>query len=260
MVTIASWNVNSVKARLPHLLEWLEAYSPDIVLLQELKCEEKSFPRDEIENLGYNIAGHYQKTYNGVAILSKHPIEDVSTILSNDPDPLQSRYIEAVITIGTKAFRVASVYVPNGGEVDSQKFFYKLAFLEALISHAKILAAYNEALIIGGDFNVALEEIDNFSSDETDVLFDPRERRLLHKFMHIGFHDSFRTLNPSSTEYSWWDYRANSFNRNLGVRIDYLFVSHLAADMLLHASIDREMRAKERPSDHVPVICELALK
>lgn len=258
-LTIASWNVNSVKARLPSVLEWLREASPDIALLQELKCEDHAFPRMEIEDLGYNIALHGQKTYNGVAILSKYPLDDVICRLPGDEADAQARYIEAVVSLKGSALRVASVYVPNGQEVGSDKFRYKLAFLDRLHEHMKSLLAYDEVLVIGGDYNVAPEAADVYDAKALDgtVCFHPDERAKLRGILHLGFADAFRLKRPHDTQFSWWDYRGGGYERGLGLRIDHLLLSPQATDLLAESWIDETPRRVEKPSDHAPVLCQL---
>ncbi len=258
---IASWNVNSVKSRLPNLLSWLEESRPDIVLLQELKCLTEAFPREPIEDLGYNLAIHGQKTYNGVAILSKYPIDDIVTELENDPAPTQARYIEAVISVNKTTIRCASVYVPNGQDLESDKFQYKLAFFDALCDHMKNLLHHDEITIIGGDYNVAPDDIDVYDPKalEQSVCFSTQERQKLKQLIHLGYHDSYRSLHKNDQEFSWWDYRAGAWQRNHGMRIDHLLLSPEASDLLVSAEIEHKVRGQEKPSDHAPVTISLKL-
>jgi exodeoxyribonuclease-3 len=261
-VTIATFNVNSVKARLTNLLAWLDAAHPDIVLLQELKCTDDMFPSMEIEERGYNIATHGQKTYNGVAILSKFPLEDVQRGLAGDASDEQARYIEAVVSLPNKtAMRVASVYVPNGQEVGSDKFAYKLAFYDRLIAHLRTLLPLQEAAILGGDFNCAPAPLDVFDAKALDgtVCYHPAEREKLRTLLYLGLYDAFRALHPTTQQFSWWDYRENRFARGQGLRIDHLLLSPTAQDMLSESWIDEAPRAEEKPSDHTPVCARLSL-
>ena len=257
---IATWNVNSIKVRLPHLLEWLKRDRPDIVLLQECKCVNEAFPAMEIEELGYNVAIHGQKTYNGVAILSKYKLDEITRGLPGDDDDLQARYIEAVASVPGGAIRVASVYVPNGQSADSDKFPYKLRFLERLHAHIKTLLAYDELLVVGGDYNIAPADIDvhNPRHWEGSVLTHDEVRRALRRIMNLGMKDAFRLRHPDLEQYSWWDYRAGAFDRNEGLRIDHLLLSPQAADRLTDSIIETELRAREKASDHTPVLAELA--
>ncbi len=259
---IATWNVNSVKSRLHQLLPWLKETAPDIALLQELKCTEDTFPAMEIEELGYNLAIFGQKTYNGVAILSKYPLDDIRRGLDGDPSDDQARYIEAVASVkGTAAVRIASVYVPNGQSPDSDKFSYKLRFMERLSMHLENLKTYGEITVIGGDYNIAPYALDVCDPEKWDghVCYHPKERALLRAILHQGWYDSYRTLHPNEKAFSWWDYRDASFDRDAGLRIDHLLLSPQAADLLKSCEIQKNLRAQDKPSDHVPVLCELAL-
>ncbi len=276
-IKIASFNVNSVKARLPRLLEWLKNSNPDVVLLQELKCLEADFPFEALLDAGYNAAVSGQKSYNGVAILSKFKIEDVVKKLPNAPilgeessglfgdeAVVQARYIEGVISVAEKAIRVASIYVPNGGgdlmpgEVleSSQKFVYKLKFFDALKAHFSKLAEFNEIQIFGGDYNVAVEDIDVFDpkSLRGTVCFHDLERQKFRAILNSGLVDSYRAANPTHQAFSWWDYRGGAWQHNKGLRIDYLLASPQAADQITSATIeDRGVRDQEKASDHCPV-------
>ena len=261
MVSIATWNVNSVNARLPVVLDWLKESKPDIALLQETKVVNENFPRMEIEELGYNLDLHGQKTYNGVAILSKYKLEDVVTHLPGEDADDHARYIEAVATIGKKVLRVVSVYVPNGNEIGSDKYEFKLRFYDRLYAHVKQLLEYDEMLIIGGDFNVAMDPIDVHDPKvwQDSVLFHLSMRQKLRAFANLGLVDAFRALNPHSIQYSWWDYRAGSRGSNKGLRIDYLFASPQATDRLSNCIIEEKWRDFEKASDHASVKCELSM-
>lgn len=270
---IASFNVNSIRARLPNLLKWLKTANPDVVLLQELKCLEEQFPLDEILDAGYNAAISGQKTYNGVAILAKNKIEDVVTKLPQGQDEdffndEQARYIEGVICVEDKAIRVASIYVPNGGgeilpgEVleSTKKFRYKLDFFKRLNSHFQNLQKYEEIQIFGGDFNVAVEDIDVFDpkSLKNTVCFHDLERQNFREILNAGMIDSYREFNESNQAFSWWDYRGGAWQNNKGLRIDYLLANPKAADLISNAEIeDKGVRDQEKASDHCPVIVEL---
>lgn len=284
-IKIASFNVNSVKARLPRLIEWLKNSQPDVVLLQELKCLEADFPFDALFDEGYNAVVSGQKSYNGVAILSKFKIEDVVKALPGGPsigddveesDLLgkenipQARYIEGVISVSGKAIRVASIYVPNGGGdlmlnetlETSRKFIYKLKFFEALKGHFSRLAEFNEIQIFGGDYNVAVEEIDVFDpkSLRGTVCFHDLERQKFRSLLNLGLIDSYRALNPQNQAFSWWDYRGGGWQHNKGLRIDYLLASPQAADKITDATIeDRGVRDQEKASDHCPVCVTLTV-
>lgn len=260
-ISIATFNVNSIKARLPNVLAWLASAKPDIALLQELKCVDEAFPAMEIEELGYNLALFGQKTYNGVAILSKFPLDDVVRGLPGDASDDQARYIEAVASIPGGAIRVASAYVPNGQDVASDKFPYKLKFLERLRAHWAERLAYHEIAVLGGDFNVAPAPLDVYDAKllEGSVCYHPAERERLRALLHLGFYDAFRVLHPTEHQFSWWDYRGGGYKRGLGLRIDHLLLSPMAADRLTACIIDEAPRREEKPSDHAPVIATLVV-
>ena len=255
MIRIATWNVNSVKARLGLLLRWLDEASPDVVLLQETNSTEENFPRMEIEDKGYNLALAGQKTYNGVAILSKRPIDLELTALPGDTDDSQARYVEAF----TGDTRVASIYAPNGNPVGTEKFTYKLDFMERLHVHAQELLAGEEAFVLGGDYNVAPRDGDvcEPANWADDALCRPDTRAAWRKIKYLGLTDALEALHPEAGRYSWWDYRGGGYARDKGLRIDHLLLSPQAADRLSEAGIDRNPRGWEKPSDHTPVWCEL---
>lgn len=272
---IATWNVNSVKARLPNLLRWLEEEKPDIACLQELKCVDEAFPRAEIEALGYNIETHGQKTYNGVALLSRLPLEDVLRGLP-DFDDEQARYIEAVVsTPNGKALRVASLYLPNGNPVEpvelveddagakgakGGKYTYKLTWMAALKAHAKRLLSYEEAFVLAGDYNVIPTNADCYDPQawEGDALFRPETHEAYYSLLNLGLTEALSTLqNTGDTTYTFWDYQAGARRKNNGVRIDHHLLSPLGADHLRSVHIDAHTRDWEKPSDHVPVVLEL---
>ena len=259
MVRVATWNVNSVKARLAHLTQWLRDSAPDIVCLQELKCVSDEFPRMEIEDLGYNLAVHGQKTYNGVAILSKYPLDDIITALPGDAEDEQARYIEAVVSVKGGVLRVASVYVPNGQDPQSDKFAYKLRFLDRLRAHAATLAMADEACVIGGDYNVAPYAPDVYAPKALDgtVCYHPLEREKLRALLHSGWYDAFRSLHPAAQQFTWWDYRGGGYEHGKGLRIDHLLLSPRSIDRLQSCEVDETTRKLERPSDHAPVVATL---
>ena len=255
MLKIATWNVNSIKARLARVLDWLGAAQPDIALLQEIKTPADGFPELEIGDLGYNCAVVGQKTYNGVAILSKSPIEVAATALPGDPADDQARYVEAV----TGGVRVASIYLPNGNPVDGPKYAYKLAWMERLRDHARGLLKLEEPTVLGGDYNVCPSEADLYDPEgwRDDALFRLESRLRFRAIVHLGLIDAFRALHPESGRYSFWDYQGGRWQRDEGLRIDHLLLSPQAADRLEAADIDKAVRGGERPSDHVPVWCGL---
>lgn len=260
-LSIVTWNVNSIKSRLHVLLPWLKETAPDIVLLQETKTVDENFPRMEIEELGYNLALSGQKTYNGVAILSKFPLDDVRIGLPGEDSDMEARYIEAVASLAGSAVRVASAYVPNGQSPDSDKFQYKLRFLRRLKAHALTLLEHNEVFTIGGDYNVAPFPIDVYDSQALDgtVCYHPRERDALRELLHLGLYDAFRLQHPLRQAYSWWDYRAAGYESGKGLRIDHLLLSPQATDRLRGCEIEENLRALEKPSDHAPVRCILEM-
>lgn len=255
MTKIATWNVNSVRRRLPNLLEWLKEASPDIVLLQETKVTDDQFPGNEIDDLGYNLAVAGQKAYNGVAILSKSSIEVTQRVLPGDPSDNHARYLEALI--GT--IRVATLYLPNGNPIGTEKFTYKLKWMERLAGRAKELLESEEAVILGGDFNICPTDDDVYDPEgfADDALCQPESRNRYRILCHLGFTDAFLTLHPKPGSYSYWDYQAGSWNKDNGLRIDHLLLSPEAADRLQESGIDKGPRGKENPSDHTPVWCVL---
>ena len=255
MTKVATWNVNSVKARLPRVTEWLRDAKPDVVLLQETKCEDAAFPRLEIEELGYNLALCGQKTYNGVAILSKSPIEDIACGLPGDDSDGQSRYIEAF----TCGLRVASIYLPNGNPVGTEKFPYKLKWLDRLAIHAERLLANEEKVVLAGDYNVCPTDVDVYDPVgwANDALCRIETRKGFRKLMYLGLTDAWRAQHPEEKGYSFWDYQAGAWQRNNGLRIDHLLLSPQAADALKESGIDKSPRGKEKASDHTPVWSEL---
>jgi exodeoxyribonuclease III len=258
---IATWNVNSIKQRLDHLLTFLKTAEPDVVCLQELKCIDEAFPRSDIESAGYNVVTHGQKAYNGVAILSKHPLEDVRRGLPGDEADEQARYLEGVVSNPGGVVRVASIYLPNGNPLGTPKFDYKLAWMDRLSAHAKALLAYEEPLVLCGDYNVIPEPKDaaNPEAWRGDALFQPESRAKFRTLLHLGLTDAVRACNEGPGLYSFWDYQAGSFQRNNGIRIDHLLLSSQAADRLKTAAIVTDTRGWEKPSDHVPVMIDLEL-
>tara|TARA_B100001123_G_scaffold21800_1_gene23892 strand:- start:408 stop:1199 length:792 start_codon:yes stop_codon:yes gene_type:complete len=254
--SVATWNVNSLKTRLAHLTDWLRVSPVDIVLLQETKCEDASFPTMELEAAGYNLSFHGQKSYNGVAILSKYPIDETITGLPGNEGDDQARYIESVISLPDGAVRVASVYVPNGSEVGSDKFAHKMRFYDALSTHLSSLFTSEEPVIIGGDFNVGAYPVDVYDPKALDgtVCYHADERAKFRTLLHQGWCDTYRALQPAMQQFSWWDYRANAYVRGHGLRIDYLLTNPAATDRLISSHIDESLRQKEKPSDHTPVV------
>lgn len=257
MMNVVTWNINSIRVRLPSLLSWLKETGPDIVLLQETKATDDQFPREDIEDLHYNIATYGQKTYNGVAILSKFPIDDVTQGIPGFEDD-QARYLEAVI----KGIRVASVYVPNGMAVGSDKYAYKLDFLNHLYTHVQTLLNHEEAFLLGGDFNVAPQDEDVYDPQEwhEKILCSTPEREEFRSLIYLGLTDALRALHPQEKDlYTWWDYRGGAWQNNEGMRIDHFLLSPQATDHLTNAFVDKSVRSFEKASDHAPVVCQLSL-
>ncbi len=255
LVKIATWNVNSIKARLPNLLHWLERAAPDVVLLQELKCVEENFPRLELEALGYHCAAVGQKSYNGVAILSKQPIEDLVGRLPGEPEDAQARYLEGT----TFGLRVASLYLPNGNPVDSDKYPYKLRWMARLEAHLRRLLESERPVLLGGDYNVCPTDEDVYDPEgfKNDALCRPESRQAFRRLVNLGLTEAFRALHDTPHAYSYWDYTGRAFDNDDGLRIDHFLLSPQAADRLATCEIDREPRGRERASDHTPVVCEL---
>lgn len=258
---IATWNVNSIRQRLDHLTRWLGETQPDLVCLQELKCMEEAFPRSEIESLGYNIAVNGQKTFNGVAILSKTPLDDVRIGLPGDEEDLQARYLEAVVSRPKGVVRVASIYLPNGNPLGTEKFPYKLGWMDRLIRHASHLLTLEEPLVLAGDYNVIPTPLDARHPEKwfNDALFQPESRARFEALKALGLTDSVRQCLPAEAVYTFWDYQAGARQRNDGIRIDHLLLSPEATAHLSAVRIDEHVRDWEKPSDHVPVVIDLSL-
>jgi exodeoxyribonuclease III len=254
---IATWNINSVRIRADQTASWLQLNNIDILLLQELKCENDSFPNHIFEDLGYNCYVHGQKSYNGVAILSRFPADEIITNFENNPIPDQARYIEANLNLPIGYTTISSVYVPNGGEVGSDKFDIKLKFYDAFKNYSAKKLNLSNHLIIGGDFNVALNEKDVFSIEEMKeaTCFTDIEREKLNEFLSMGIVDCQKFFEAKNI-FTWWDYRAGCWANNKGLRIDYIFNSPSSADLIKNYYVDKIPRSNEKASDHTPVIAE----
>ncbi len=252
---IASWNVNSVKARLSIITDWLASDRCDVLLMQETKSQDENFPQQIFADTGWHTAFHGQKSYNGVAIASRLPIEDVMTGLPGDPDDEQARYIEARIN----GVRVASIYLPNGNPAPGPKFDYKLAWMARLHQRAAALLADEMPVVLGGDFNVIPDDIDCYDPAgwAGDALTRPESRGAFRALLYDGYADALRVRHPTGVFYSYWDYQAGAWQRDHGVRIDHLLLSPEALDRLQDVGIDREPRGLEKPSDHTPIWCRL---
>ena len=257
---IATWNVNSINARLETVLDWFREASPDVACLQEIKCVDEKFPSEAFESLGYNVAVHGQKSYNGVALLSKTPMEDIVRGLPDGEGDDHARYIEAVIS-GPRPVRVGCLYLPNGNPIDTDKFGYKLNWMRRLNDHARELLALEEPLVLTGDYNVIPEETDceNPAAWLGDALFQPETRGAFRALKWLGLTDAHQASGGGPHAYTFWDYQAGAWQRNNGIRIDHALLSPQAADVLVGVQIHRDVRAREKPSDHVPVVVELAL-
>ena len=257
---IATWNVNSVNARLPTVLTWLEAAQPDVVCMQEIKCVDEKFPRDEIEALGYNIETHGQKSYNGVALLSKVPLSDVRRGLPGDETDEQARFIEAVVEAPVP-IRVCGLYLPNGNPLGTEKFPYKLAWFERLRRHAAELLALEEPLILCGDYNVIPEPEDarNPAAWTGDALFQPESRAAFRAMKWLGLTDAHEAGNEPVGTYTFWDYQAGAWQRDHGIRIDFHLMSPQATDRFRGIETHRDARDMDKPSDHVPVVVDIDL-
>jgi exodeoxyribonuclease III len=253
-VKLATWNVNSLKVRLPQLLPWLRAHAPDIVCLQETKTADGNFPVDEIRSLGYQSLFAGQRTYNGVAILSRTPVADVVSALGGFADE-QKRVLAA--TVGD--LRAICVYVPNGESTESPKYQYKLRWLDALRAWLGDELKRYPRLAVLGDYNIAPEDRDVHDPRwwRDKVLFSEPEKAAFHRLLALGLKDSFRLFAQPDRSFTWWDYRMNQFKRNMGLRIDHILMSEALAVRCAACTIDRDMRAQERPSDHAPVVAEI---
>lgn len=251
---IATWNVNSLNVRLPHVLDWITANKPDALCLQETKQENSKFPYEALKEAGYNAVHNGQKTYNGVAILSPHAIENVHLDIPNFADE-QKRLVAATIN----GVRIVCVYIPNGQAVGSDKYAYKLTWLEAFTAWLKTELTLHPKLALLGDYNIAPEDIDchDPAAWQGQVLVSEPEREAFRKFVQLGLKDSFRLFEKSEGQYSWWDYRMAGFRRNLGMRIDHILISPALLNSAKTSYIDKAPRKLERPSDHTPVVLEL---
>jgi exodeoxyribonuclease-3 len=257
---LATWNVNSVNARLETVLAWFDAASPDVAVLQEIKCIDEKFPAEAFERLGYNVAVHGQKTYNGVAMLSKAPMEDIRRGLPGDESDEQARYIEAVVS-GPRPVRVIGIYLPNGTPIGTEKFAYKLAWMDRLNRHVRALLPLEEPMVVAGDYNVIPLEQDVEKPRDWlgDALFQPESRAAWRALQNLGLTDAYMAADGAPGGYTFWDYQAGAWPRNNGIRIDHALLSPQAADRLVRVDIHRDVRGGDKPSDHVPVVVELDL-
>lgn len=263
MMIIATYNVNSVNARLENLVEWLQKTTPDVVLLQEIKTEFNGFPFFDLQTIGYEAKILGQKSYNGVAILSKNKIKVTSEGLSDFQDD-NSRYLEAEIEVENEVYTIASIYLPNGNPPyndpdDNSKFEYKLRWMEALYKRAKYLLETHQNIILGGDFNVILTKDDVYDEQmfKNNALYREEVKQRLKAIEYLGFYDSFRALHPKEEGYTYWDYSGQAFQINNGMRIDYIFVSPSVADKLQTCEVDKAPRGFNKPSDHTALVVKL---
>lgn len=255
---IATFNINGIKARFEALQAWLREAEPDVALLQEIKSVDEAFPRELFEDMGYRVETHGQKSFNGVAILSRLPLEDVARGLPGDDRDEQARWIEATV-IGDRAVRVCGLYLPNGNPVPGPKYDYKLAWMERMRLRALDLLAGEEPVVMAGDYNIIPQDMDAAKPEawREDALARPESRAAFRRILNLGFTEAFRTRVPEPGHYSFWDYQAGAWQRNNGIRIDHLLLSPQAADLLREVGIDKEIRGREKPSDHVPVWIDL---
>ncbi|MDO4434642.1 MAG: exodeoxyribonuclease III [Alysiella sp.] len=254
---IATWNVNSLNIRLPHVSEWLVQHQPDVLALQELKLDQDKFPEAALKMMGWNCVWSGQKTYNGVALISRHTIEDVHTGLTEMPDDPQRRVIAATIN----GIRVINVYCVNGEALDSPKFIYKQQWFAALTQFVAQQLILYPNLVLLGDFNIAPTDEDVYDPVKwhEKIHCSNQERAWFQALLDLGLHDSLRHLHPDGTHYTWWDYRGAMFQKGLGLRIDHILSSTPLLNVLKTVLVDKEARAQERPSDHAPVVAEFAV-
>lgn len=255
---IATFNINGIKARIQALPDWLDDAQPDVVLLQEIKSVDENFPKEMFEERGYNVETHGQKSFNGVAILSKLPLEDVSRGLPGDDSDEQARWIEATV-VGKQAIRICGLYLPNGNPAPGPKYDYKLAWMERLLARAQELMSDETPALMAGDYNI-IPQAEDAKRPEAwveDALYRPESRAAWRRIVNLGFTEAFRTRTHGAGHYSFWDYQAGAWNRDDGIRIDHFLLTPQAADLLQDCQIDKEVRGREKPSDHVPVWVEL---
>ncbi|WP_420555945.1 exodeoxyribonuclease III [Roseovarius sp.] len=256
---IASFNINGIKARLDALTNWLDEAQPDVAVLQEIKTVDEGFPHAPFEERGYNVETHGQKGFNGVAILSKHPLEDVQRGLPGDDEDEQARWIEATVMGEATSLRVCGLYLPNGNPAPGPKYDYKLAWMARQKARAAELLATEEPFLMAGDYNVIPQDEDAKRPDawREDALALPQSRAAFRELVAMGFTEAFRARVQGPGHYTFWDYQAGAWNRDDGIRIDHFLLSPQAADRLTDTAIDKDIRGREKPSDHVPIWVEL---
>ena len=256
---ITSWNVNSVRARVENIKEYLQKFSPDVVMMQEIKTQDETFPYDDFSGLDYESHVFGQKSYNGVAIISKHKLENIRTDLIKDKLK-QSRIISAEIKYKKKTIQIINIYTPNGNPVDTDKYTYKKNWLDSLIKQLKTLSKKNDNIILGGDFNIihTAEDVYNVKSFEDDALYRLEIRKKLREMINLGFHDAYRHIHGDKEGYTFWDYMRGAWQKNNGMRIDHFLVSNSLLNIVKNVNINKDPRGKEKPSDHTPIEIELA--
>ncbi|MCR8547099.1 exodeoxyribonuclease III [Salipiger sp. P9] len=257
---IATFNINGIKARIGALTDWLDEAQPDVALLQEIKSVDEAFPRELLEERGYQVETHGQKGFNGVAILSKLPLEDVTRGLPGDDTDEQARWIEATVVGDRHALRLCGLYLPNGNPAPGPKYDYKLAWMARMEARARALLAEEMPFLMAGDYNV-IPQAEDAAKPESwteDALYLPQTRDAFRRILNLGFTEAFRTRHPGPGHYSFWDYQAGAWQRNNGIRIDHVLLSPQAADLMTDVQIDRDIRGRDKPSDHVPVWVDLA--
>ena len=256
---ITSWNVNSVRARIGNIKDYLKKFSPDIVMMQEIKTEDPTFPYDDFSALDYESHVFGQKSYNGVAIISKHKLKNIRIDLIKDKFK-QSRIISAEVMYKKKIIQIINIYTPNGNPVDTEKYTYKKVWLDCLIKQLKTLTKKNENIILGGDFNIipSAEDVYNVKSFEDDALYRLEIRKKLREIINLGFHDAYRHLHGDKEGYTFWDYMRGAWQKNNGMRIDHFLVSNSLLNIIKNVNINKDPRGKEKPSDHTPIEIELA--
>ncbi|WP_284265346.1 exodeoxyribonuclease III [Roseicyclus amphidinii] len=257
---IATFNINGIKARIEALSDWLGEFQPDVALLQEIKSVDEGFPREHFEDMGYRVETHGQKGFNGVAILSRLPLEDISRGLPGDESDEQARWIEATVIGDAAAVRVCGLYLPNGNPVPGPKYDYKLAWMARMEAHARDLLAGEMPVVLAGDYNVIPQDEDAAKPEawREDALALPQSRAAFRRILNLGYTEAIRARTQVAGLYSFWDYQAGAWDRNNGIRIDHLLLSPQAADLMQDAGIEKAVRGREKPSDHVPVWIELA--
>ena len=256
---IATFNINGIKARTEALLDWLAEAQPDVACLQEIKSVDEAFPREAFEALGYRVETHGMKAFNGVAILSKLPLEDVTRRLPGDETDEQARWIEATVIGPKRAVRLCGLYLPNGNPTPGPKYDYKLAWMDRMLTRTRTLLADEQPLVLCGDYNVIPQAEDAAHPQNwlSDALCLPQTRAAYQRLLNLGLTDAIRAQNPAPGTYTFWDFQAGAWERNNGIRIDHLLLSPQAADLLQASGIDKAVRGRDRPSDHVPVWIDL---